>query len=140
MISYKNTQFVGECNVDEEFVPYLNKMNEIAKRYQIMIIVTSSYRVDANVKGAIVTPATHSNHMVGHAIDCNLKWKGTLYNSTMLYSPIGEIRQFIDECVGIGMRWGGAFSKPDPVHFDDGLNINDMNKWLTKYNALHATN
>ena len=81
MIDYTNTNFQGHCSIHEDFKPYLDKMNEIAKRYAITVIVTSSYRVDANVKGAIVAPATHSNHMVGHAIDCDLKQGKELYNS-----------------------------------------------------------
>jgi hypothetical protein len=138
MIDYTNTNFQGHCSIHEDFKPYLDKMNEIAKRYAITVIVTSSYRVDANVKGAIVTPATHSNHMIGHAIDCNLKQGKELYNSTRLYMPTGEIKQFIDECVKAGMRWGGDFGKPDPVHFDSGLNITNFPKWEQIYKQLHS--
>ena len=114
-------------------------MNTIAGKYGIIIHVTSSFRPDANVTGAIVTPATHSNHMIGHAIDCNLSSDGAYYNSKKMQSDTGKIRKFIDEVKLSGMRWGGDFGKPDPVHFDDGLNIKDMDLWKRKYAEIHNT-
>jgi hypothetical protein len=137
MKSFISSHFKGNCTIDEDFEPLLEKMNEIASKYDITVVVNSSYRVDANVRGAIVTPATHSNHMIGHAIDCNLLLNGKLYNSTLMQSSTGIIRQFINDVKAAGFRWGGDFRKPDPVHFDDGLNIHDMTSWMAKYNKLH---
>jgi hypothetical protein len=76
--------------------------------------------------------------MIGHAIDCNLMHKGKLYNSALMQTDTGIIRQFINELKTNGIRWGGDFKKPDPVHFDDGLNINDMTAWMTKYNEIRG--
>jgi hypothetical protein len=136
MKSFSSSNFKGACTIDEDFELYLEKMNTIAQKYNITVVVNSSYRVDANVRGAIVTPATHSNHMIGHAIDCNLLLNGTLYNSTRMQSDTGTIRLFINEVKAAGFRWGGDFRKPDPVHFDDGLNLRDMPLWMKKYNEL----
>jgi D-alanyl-D-alanine carboxypeptidase len=138
MKKFTASNFQGECDIDEDFEPTLVKMNEIAQKYNITIHVNSSFRVDANVKGAIVKPATHSNHMIGHAIDCNLSYGGAFYNSAKMQTDTGVIRQFINEVKASGMRWGGDFGKPDPVHFDDGLNIKDMTTWTAKYNKLHG--
>lgn len=137
MIKFTASNFTGECNVDEDFVPSLEKMNEVAKERAVTVIVISSFRVDANVKGAIVTPATHSNHMIGHAIDCNLQHNGMYYNSTKMGSDTGDIHNFIQACKQIGLRWGGDFGKPDSVHFDSGLNIKNIELWTQKYNAIH---
>ncbi|MEO8414488.1 MAG: M15 family metallopeptidase [Ginsengibacter sp.] len=132
------SNFKGDCTIDEDFEPALIKMNEIAQQFDITVQVNSSFRIDANVKGAIVTPATHSNHMIGHAIDCNLVHEGAFFNSTRMQSDTGIVRQFINELKAAGIRWGGDFGKPDPVHFDDGLNIKDMIAWTAKFNKLHG--
>ena len=138
MKKFTASNFKNDCTIDEDFEPSLIKMNAIAQKYNITVFVNSSYRVDANVPGAIVTPATHSNHMIGHAIDCNLELAGAFYNSTKMQTATGVIRQFIDEVKAAGLRWGGDFGKPDPVHFDDGLNITNMLAWTAKYNQLHG--
>lgn len=138
MIQFTASNFAGDCTIDEDFEPTPQQMNEIAQKYTITIIVNSSYRMDANAPGAIVTPATHSNHMIGHAIDCNLQYAGGYYNSSRMKSEIGVVRQFINELKAAGIRWGGDFGNPDPVHFDDGLNVKDMTSWTAKFNQLHG--
>lgn len=139
MKQFTASNFKNDCIIDEDFEPTLAKMNEIAQKYHITILVNSSFRIDANVKGAIVTPATHSNHMIGHAVDCNLEHGGAFYNSRRMRTDTGVVRQFINELKAAGIRWGGDFGKPDPAHFDDGLNVKDMTAWTTKYNQLHGT-
>ena len=138
MKQFNASHFKGACTIDDDFESIATKMNEIAQKYNITVHVNSSYRADANVKGAIVKPATHSNHMIGHAIDCNLMHAGKLYNSQLMQTDNGIIRQFINDLKAHGIRWGGDFGKPDPVHFDDGLNVNDMTAWLTKYNDIRG--
>lgn len=59
MKNFTASNFKGECLCDEDFIPLLEKMNSIAVTHQITVIVISSYRKDANVVGAIVTPAKH---------------------------------------------------------------------------------
>lgn len=137
MKNFTASNFKGECNVDEDFIPSLEKMNELAQSHEITVIVISSFRVDANMKGAIVTPATHSNHMIGHAIDCNLQHDGMYYNSTKMQSDTADVHNFIQACKGAGLRWGGDFGKKDSVHFDDGLNVKNITLWNEKYLAIH---
>ena len=76
--------------------------------------------------------------MVGHAIDCNLELAGAFYNSKKMQAATGVIRQFINEVKAAGLRWGGDFSTPDPVHFDDGLNVKNVAAWTAKFNKLHG--
>ena len=138
MKQFTASNFKGDCTIDEDFEPTLVTMNTVAQKYNITVQVTSSFRIDANVPGAIVTPATHSNHMIGHAIDCNLELEGAFYNSARMQTDTGVVRQFIDELKSEGIRWGGDFGKPDPVHFDDGLNVKDMTAWTAKYRQVHG--
>lgn len=137
MKDFTASNFVGKCTIDEDFEPYLIKMNERAKAYGIEVLVLSSLRFDTNVKNAIVVPAKKGNHLVGHGIDCNLRWKGKYFNSVKMQSATGVIRNFINDCKKDGLRWGGDFKKRDPVHFDDGLNILQPEKYQEKYNKLH---
>ena len=130
MITYKNTQFIGkEVTCNEDFKPLLDLMNDKAKELNLKIYVTSSLRYNTNVKGAIVTPAKMSNHLVGHAIDCNIVDVGKWWNSSKLKNPKGKVLEFIEYCRSVGIRWGGDFNTPDTVHFDSGLNLKNPKKY-----------
>ena len=140
IVNFKASNFRGDCYVDSDFSPYLTRMNGVLKKYNLVYIVTSSLRRDANVKGAIVTPAKKSNHMVGHAIDGNLldPKTNTLYNS----KKMGDGTGIDDECCNeiaqtTGLRWGNAFNVKDSVHFDDALNIKNPKLWDEKFKELH---
>lgn len=135
------SNFEGVCNVDEDIIPQLKQMNDIAVKYGLTVIVTSSFRKDTNVKGAIVPPAKMSNHLVGQAIDFNLKNKktGAYYNSTKLGDGIGEDEQFCREVVKVtGLFWGEAFKVKDSVHIDSRLNKTNPVLWQQKYNKIHG--
>lgn len=140
MITYTNTNIKGFnghiIQVHPDFVPYLDKMSFIAVDLSIVVQVTSSLRHSTNVPGAIVPPAKMSNHMVGMAIDCNIQRGSVWYNSVGMSHPIGAILDFIIQCEAVGIRWGGRFSKPDPVHFDYPLNLKDPDKWHSIYKSI----
>jgi len=143
LATFSGSNFQGKKLVcDVEFIPALERINQYAKENEVKIHVTSSYRKDANVKGAIVTPAKRSNHMAGHAIDMNIAFKGGFANSAYLKDEAGwssSVRGFItairkdDE-----LRWGGDFRKKDVVHIDDALNIRDRDLWDQRYKALQT--
>ena len=86
----------------------------------MFIHVTSSFRTSSNVKGAIVKPATRSNHMAGHAIDMNVIYdnKTKSANSVMLgkYPNVPEpVKRFIKSIIDDkGLRWGGKFNATIP--------------------------
>ena len=142
MITYTNTNIKGlsghVITIHEDFKPYLDKMNFIAVDLSIVVWVTSSLRHSTNVPGAIVTPAKMSNHLTGFGIDCNLQRGSVWYNSKGMASPIGAILDFILQCEAIGLRWGGRFSTPDPVHFDLPVNLKDPKKWQEIYDSLQS--
>jgi predicted chitinase/predicted DNA-binding ArsR family transcriptional regulator len=134
--SFTNKQVLA----DVEFGPSLEKINAIAIKNKVKLYVTSSFRSTSNVGGAIVTPSKKSNHMAGHAIDINIMW-GPGYknfaNGDVMASPNppAPVKAFIQDMEAAGFRWGQRFPEADPVHFDDGLNVNDPKRWIERYKA-----
>lgn len=137
---FTHPHFVGkEVISDREFFPLLDRLAEFAGDCDVSIHVTSSIREpERRVNGAIVPPASRSNHLVGHAIDMNVRTASELFNSAKLRKSKlralpRNVRRFIqlvrDDPV---LRWGGDFSREDPVHIDDGLNIRDPDRWDAK--------
>jgi hypothetical protein len=137
---YRNTQFIGnDLRADFDFFPCLDRVNGFATECGVEVYVTSSTREPGRtVRGAIVPPASKSNHLVGHAIDANLKSANGFFNSQALkranHADLPpEIRRFLELVRNDGeLRWGGDFTPEDPVHFDDGLNRSDPARWDSK--------
>ena len=80
-----------------------------------------------------------SNHLAGHAIDINIVYKDKWYHSKLmrrsnLNNLPYNVRAFINSLrKDKYIRWGGDFSKEDPVHIDDHLNKN-KSAWYQRYN------
>ncbi|MDR1220161.1 MAG: M15 family metallopeptidase [Treponema sp.] len=113
-------------------------MDDLAVENGLEIKVQGAGFRSANVlvENAVVPPSETSNHLVGHAVDINIVYNGVLYNSSSLrsYNALPHaIKNFITGCKRAGMRWGGDFSTPDPVHFDDNLYLRDK----ATYNRLY---
>lgn len=145
LVNFSGSQFVGrQVHADIEFVPLLETINELARNNGLKIFVTSSARqAGAPVGGAIVRPATRSNHMVGHAIDMNVQIGDRLYNSDDLgdfENLPNSIKAFINGIRAVpNLRWGGDFNPdPDPVHIDDGLNVRNRDEWDAKFSIIQA--
>ena len=141
LVLFEASRFRGQpCRADVQFVPALKKINQYAEEANVFVFVTSSFRTSSNVGGAIVKPATRSNHMAGHAIDMNVLYDGgKSANSKELgkYPAVAEpVRCFIQSVINDpGLRWGGNFQDKDTVHIDDHLN-QDMAKWDKRYQAM----
>jgi hypothetical protein len=142
LTTYSGSNFTGETVVtDVEFVPALDKINKYAADNDVNLLITDSFRPYGRaVRGAIVPPASRSNHLAGHAIDMNVQYgpgKGKLCNSSCLRRehPPAAVKAFLDTIRADGtLRWGGDFEDRDPVHIDDGLNGDDA-AWRTRYVA-----
>jgi hypothetical protein len=138
---YRNDRFTGnELRADADFFPSLDRLNRFAADCDVEIFVTSSTREPGRtVAGAIVPPATRSNHLVGHAIDMNVRFDGRLFDSQALKRDNlpnlpAAVREFIEMVrAHATLRWGGDFNPEDPVHFDDGLNRRDPVLWDSKF-------
>lgn len=139
---YSGSNFTGKAVVaDVEFVATLDSINKHAADNDVNLLITDSFRPHGKkVTGAIVTPATRSNHLAGHAIDMNVMYgpgKKKLCNSGCLGGshPPAPVKAFIDAIKADGgLRWGGDFADTDPVHIDDGLNADDA-AWRARFTA-----
>ncbi len=142
LVDFSASNFQGKkVKADINFIDSLTKINQYAKLNKVKIHITSSWRANAKVAGAIVKPAKKSNHMAGHAIDMNIVFVGGWANSKYLKRKneahwdssvagfINAIRKDKD------LRWGGDFRTQDPVHIDDGLNIKNPKEWEKRYLA-----
>lgn len=144
-IDVEGDRFVGHAiRCDADFVPKLVRVGHYAEECGLYVHVTSSLRNSIDVPGAIVDPAKLSNHLVGHAIDMNLVRLGDrgevidFYNSTAFRLEVldPDVKRFFDMIrADKDLRYGGDFRKPDVVHIDDGLNINEPEVWLAKYES-----
>ena len=131
----------SSCMIDVQFESTMNRLVSYAEQCRVKIHITSSWRPNANVAGAIVTPATRSNHMAGHAIDFNLQSdSGAFCNSACLSAQNNPTFTCFTNKVksDSSMRWGISFN--DPVHIDDGLNIKSTATWDQRYRATQEAN
>jgi hypothetical protein len=132
------SRFDKAVRVDSTFAYYISRMNDLAEENDLYILVQGEgfRRADAPVRNAIVPPSANSNHLVGYAVDINIRYNGRLYNSSDLgnFNSLPQaIKDFINGCKSNGMRWGGDFSTRDPVHFDVGLNLNNRSLYDRLY-------
>jgi len=140
--SFIGSQFIGKpVLADIEFIPHLEKINEFAATNRLNIFITSATRPwGIPVEGAVFPPASMSNHMIGHAIDMNIRIGEKLFNSDALRdfeSLPPAIQAFITAIRNHPvLRWGGDFG--DPVHIDDGLNIRSPDIWREKFPIIQS--
>ena len=143
IVQYKHDALVGKpCLIEEGFIVALDRLCFYANEFGLKLYVNSSYRNSTVVDGAIVTPATLSNHLIGHAIDANIVDGKTFWNSKKMEAGLtGNVLKFIETVrKDTVLRWGGDFHEKDVVHFDDGLNIHNLVKWHELYNDLTNKN
>lgn len=135
--TFTGSQFIGNTvKADIEFFPALQKVNTYAAQTGVKVYVTSSFRCG-------VLQATKSNHMVGHAIDMNVRFNGRLYNSDAManFNALpSAVKSFLNKIRNDGdLRWGGDFNPIDTVHIDDGLNVKQPSIWQQKRQIFQST-
>jgi hypothetical protein len=146
LVPFIGKNIVGkDVIVDQAFANLLEFVDQTAGERGLRVHVTSALRrKDAAVSGAIVPPAQRSNHFIGHAIDMNVEFQGTLFNSSRLArqnhaSLPAPIVDFLKQIRSHSpLRWGGDFVKADPVHIDDDLSRRDPGLWARKFAELPA--
>lgn len=142
LVRFISVRFEGEPVVaDADFLPALCQIEKLAAGHGLGLVVTHAARLQQQaLTGAVVRPATRSNHLVGHAIDCNVRYRGRLYRSIELgdvASLPAAVRAFLDAVrTHAPLRWGGDFG--DPVHFDDALNLRAPAIWDEKFPVIQA--
>jgi hypothetical protein len=143
LTTYTGANFIGKTvTADIEFVELLKVIDGYAAEAGVKLSITHSFRkAKQAIRGAIVPPAKRSNHLVGHAIDMNISLGGRLYTSrklkkSKLKKQPKKVQAFVKRVrEDARLRWGGDFSKQDPVHIDDGLNVRNKAAWDARYRA-----
>lgn len=111
----------GEAIISKGAVQLLKDIAEKAKTKDVIIKVNQVLRISGvKVTGAVVPPATKSQHLIGHALDCNIV-DGTNWNNSKTFKEGDEstsAKEIISELKIAGYRWGGDFNKVDIPHFD----------------------
>lgn len=139
--TYKGRSFTGNAIIcDPLFLPALKRIDDYAWKRKIKIIITHSFRkAEQFVNGAIVNPASRSNHLIGHAIDFNIEFNNKKFTSKQLNKlelkkqPM-EIQKFIEDIErDPELRWGGNFIKPDPIHIDIPVNVVNKKLWEDRF-------
>lgn len=120
---------------DADFASGLDKLNTAARDANVTLLINQAFRVaGAPVHGAVVPPATKSQHLIGHAIDCNVNDHGKIISSS-IFAAHGETpatKKFVAGAKASGLRWGGDFATVDFVHFDDFVNP-DGEEYLMRF-------
>ena len=122
--------------IHHEFEESLSKIEQLAEKYNLVLVVNSSYRFPGTSIGdAVVVPVTKSNHNVGYALDINIKYNHRKYINKHLsreyYKELpSNIKAFLNDIRNdSNLRWGGDFKTEDPVHIDVPLNIINNRLW-----------
>lgn len=117
------TEFV----ISKAAFPMIKLLNETAKKLKVTIKINQGLRLHGvKVTSAVVTPATRSQHLIGHAIDCNIV-DGSTWNTSQDFKKKKQTTnadKLIKEMKKSKYRWGGDFSNVDTPHFDKQLNSN----------------
>jgi len=104
-------------------------MNDSAAKLGLTIVINQGLRLNkARVSGAVVPPATKSQHLIGHAIDCNIV-DGNSWNNSRDFKndrQTAGAEKFIARMKKASHRWGGDFSRVDTPHFDKQLDSNSF--------------
>ena len=114
----------SEVLVHEDFVDTMTLLDAEAKAANVKLRINQTFRVqNIPVKGAVVPPASKSQHLIGHAVDLNIVDGATVNLSSMFKTgkETAAAKVFVKAVKKKGVRWGGDFSPKDPPHFDDSV-------------------
>jgi len=127
-------------NVIPIFTSFFNYVLANFKGYDI--IITSVYRSFKNQSQYPPVKPGHSAHNYGYAVDLNLKNRQTGISYVLNSSKSDWISTgFIDIAQQYPLKWGGEFSKYDPVHFSVDLDINStLASIKAQYPSFDITN
>ena len=147
LVHFEHPRLIGEpCMIHRDYRPTMEKLAQHANDCGVSLWVTSPYRrLHQDIEGAIVKAARRSNHYAGSAVDLNVMCRKNLFNSRELLEafdsgePEHYVRSFLDNVHDDpGLRWGGTFNTPDPVHFDDDLVSRDPDEWAKRVRELNG--
>ena len=111
-----------EMLVHQDFAAVARRLDILAGAAAVTLSINQSFRVQGMPPtGAVVAPASNSQHLIGHAVDLNIVDAGTVNTSNMFKQgkQTAAAKDFIRQVKNEGVRWGGDFGVMDPPHFDD---------------------
>jgi peptidoglycan hydrolase-like protein with peptidoglycan-binding domain len=102
----------GDTFLDQSMVPKIHTLVDEAHKHGLDIRFNSAFRTPEQQAGlhhdpTAITPATHSLHSAGFAVDV----EGFMRMSASDQKIVREAAK------AAGLQWGGGFNSPDPVHF-----------------------
>jgi hypothetical protein len=118
----------GEVLVHTDFAGKLGRtMNQEANEVGVVLHLNQTFRREGvPPAGAVVPPASRSQHLIGHAVDLNIV-DGSTVNTNDIFKA-GDQTERANKLISAvkprGLRWGGDFQTRDFVHFDDFVNPN----------------
>jgi len=136
--TYSSTYVKGynglKIQIDKGFKSHMDTIGKYAQQCSVTVYVTHAFRKEGQeIGGTVVPPASHSNHLVGHAIDMNLDTpRGWCNGDCLAYETNSNAKCFTDKIQSDrNLRWGQDFN--DPVHIDDNLWYSNSNSWNSLY-------
>jgi peptidoglycan hydrolase-like protein with peptidoglycan-binding domain len=123
----------------------LDTLDRVARGADLQLRLNQTFRVQGIApRGAVVAPATRSQHLIGHAVDLNIVVAGTVIVSSQFTARTApkEATDFVASAKAGGLRWGGDFGDTDPPHYDQPVTVAedyDMNFFFCQraYAAQH---
>lgn len=110
-----------EVLVNAGFAVGLDSLDRAAAGAGVRLHLNQTYRrQDVPPTGAVVPPATRSQHLIGQAVDLNVIDGATVVTSAMFLrnTATQSALAVVRAARNAGLRWGGDFTQKDPVHFD----------------------
>ncbi len=110
-----------EIVISKEAKKLLKDLNESAKNKSVTIKINQAFREHGiKVTGAVVPPASKSQHLIGHALDCNIVDGASWNNSSDFKNKkqTQNAKDIVKNLKKVGYRWGGDFIPVDTPHFD----------------------
>ncbi len=111
----------GEMVISKGALALIKNINSFAKNKSITIKINQTFRENKlKVTGAVVSPAQKSQHLIGHALDCNIVDGDNWNNSTTFKNKeeTDNAKGLISAMKNLEYRWGGDFTPIDTPHFD----------------------
>jgi hypothetical protein len=136
-----------EMLVHQDLAAWVEALNGKAKDKKVKLRVNQAFRVQGlPVSGAVVPPASSSQHLIGHALDVNIVDGNTVNTSAMFIASTATqaAKDLVKAAKDLGLRWGGDFTPIDPPHFDKRVmhtSDNYLNSFYfaqRSYNRQHA--
>lgn len=122
-LTYPGTA-ANEVLVHDGFVAGMEALDTAAGGAKVKVRINQTFRRQGFApRGAVVPPATKSQHLIGRAIDGNFVDGVNVATSAIMIAntQTQPVTDFIAAAKTAGLRWGGDFRRRDTIHFDSPI-------------------